>query len=369
MNGVGEGEALERGGFLVILALITIAMAWIVQPFAGALLWATLAAIMFQPLFQRILRRRPGRPNEAATATLLIIMIAFVLPTMLVIRAVIEEASLIVLAYQSGQIDPLGWVVQAREALPEALQRAIDRAGWSDSDELRERATRFVTDSAGMIVGQAVSIGGSAAGIVLAAGVWLYVTYFLLRDGARIGPKVIAGMPIDPQIAQRLADRFVGIVRATIKGSVVVGLVQGALGAITFWIVGLPSVALFGVLMAILSFVPAVGPALVWVPAAIWLLATGAVWQGLVVIFSGVAVIGLADNVLRPALVGRDTGIPDWIILVTTLGGIALLGFSGIVLGPLVAGLFLAGWSIVHEQREAEAELVHPAGAIPPDLI
>ncbi|MCL4672376.1 MAG: AI-2E family transporter, partial [Sphingomonadaceae bacterium] len=133
------------------------------------------------------------------------------------------------------------------------------------------------------------------------------------------------------------------------------------LGAITFWSAGLPSVALFGVLMAVFSFLPAIGPALVWVPAAIWLLATGAIWQGVVVIFSGVAVIGLADNLLRPMLVGRDTGIPDWIILVTTLGGIALLGLSGIVLGPLVAGLFLAGWSIVHEQREAEAELVYPA--------
>ena len=127
--------------------------------------------------------------------------------------------------------------------------------------------------------------------------------------------------------------------------------VQGALGAITFWIAGVPSALLFGVLMAIVSLLPAVGPALIWGPVAIYLLATGEIWQGIVVIASGVAVIGLADNLLRPMLVGRDTGIPDWVILVSTLGGIALMGLAGIVIGPLVAGLFIASWAILREER------------------
>ena len=110
---------------------------------------------------------------------------------------------------------------------------------------------------------------------------------------------------------------------------------------------------LLGVVMAIASLLPAIGPAIVWGPAAIYLLATGAIWEGVVVMVSGVALIGMVDNVLRPILVGRDTGIPDWVILVTTLGGIALLGLSGIVVGPLVAGLFIAGWTTLAEQREA----------------
>lgn len=356
-----EGEAIERGGFLVLLALITIALVFIVLPFATSLLWAMLAAIMFQPLYQRILRRRPGRPNESAIATLLIIMFAVILPSFMVGSAVADEAAGIVLAFQEGRIDVIGWLEQMYQLLPSNIVNAAQEAGWGNLEALRDRAERILGESAGMIVSHAVAIGSGAAGFVLSFGVGLYVTYFLLRDGDRIGPAVVAGLPMNPQIAQRMVNKFLSIVRATIKGSVVVGLVQGALGALTFWIAGLPSVALFGVIMAIFSFVPAVGPALVWVPAAIWLLATGAIWEGVVVIFSGVAVIGLADNLLRPMLVGRDTGIPDWIILVTTLGGIALLGLSGIVLGPLVAGLFLAGWSIVHEQREAEAELIHPA--------
>ena len=206
----------------------------------------------------------------------------------------------------------------------------------------------------GFIASQAVAIGGGVLSFLLALGVGLYVTYFLLRDGGRVGPAVLDALPLEDSITNRLSQKFLSIVRATIKGSVLVGLVQGLLGAITFWIVCLPSALLFGLLIAIASLLPALGPALVWAPAAIWLFATGQIWQGVVMVGSGVAVIGMADNVLRPILVGRDTGIPDWIILVTTLGGIATLGLSGIVLGPLVAGLFLAAWSILLEQREGD---------------
>ena len=193
---------------------------------------------------------------------------------------------------------------------------------------------------------------------MLAFGVGLYVTYFLLRDGREAAAAIVRALPLEKSVAEQLAERFVAIVRATVKGSGIVALAQGVLGAITFWIVGMPSVVIFGVLMAVFSLLPAVGPAIVWVPAAIWLLAIGAIWQGIVVIISGVAVIGLVDNALRPILVGRDTGIPDWIILVTTLGGIAVAGVSGIVIGPLVAGLFLAGWGILTEQR-GKSEPVH----------
>ena len=361
MKGFGEGEAIERGGFLVLLALVTIALVFIVLPFARSLLWAMLAAIMFQPLYQRILRRMPNSANLAAASALLVITFAVILPAFLVGSAVVDEAAGIILAFQEGKIDVAGGFQDLYAMLPANIRSALDDAGWGNMAALQDRAQQFLTESAGMIVSQTVAIGSGAFGFMLSFGVGLYVTYFLLRDGDRIGPAVLVGLPIDHHIARRMADKFLSIVRATIKGSVVVGLVQGALGAITFWIAGMPSVALFGVLMAVASFLPAIGPALVWVPAAIWLLATGEIWQGMVVIFSGVAVIGLVDNLLRPILVGRDTGIPDWVILVTTLGGIALLGLSGIVLGPLVAGLFLAGWSIVHEQRDAEAELVYPA--------
>lgn len=353
-------KPIEQGGFLVFLALVTLALVVVILPFLQPLLWAALAAIMFQPLFCWFHAQRYLGPNRAALATLVVIGIAVILPALLIGTTVVREAAGLVAGFQDGRINVADWFDQIHAALPAQIRASLDASGWGDLPNLQRRAQDFVQASLGLIAQQALAIGGSVFGYVLSFGIALYAGYFFLRDGRAIGGAVLEALPFEREIADRLAERFLGIVRATIKGSVVVGLVQGALGAITFSIVGLPSGLLLGVIMAIASLLPAIGPAIVWGPAAIYLLATGAVWQGIAVIVSGVAVIGMADNVLRPVLVGRDTGIPDWLILVTTLGGIGLMGLSGIVVGPLVVGLFLAGWSILREQRDGQAAVDQP---------
>lgn len=352
---IQKSNGIERGGFILFLALVTLAMLVVVLPFARPLLWATLAAIMFQPLYGWLLGKTGNSPNRAAAATLLVITVAILIPAFLLGSIAVEQMVDVFVAFRDGEIDVAAWFTQIHDALPVGIQASLDSAGFSNLQGLLDKAQDFGRESTGAIARQALTIGSSAFGFVLAFGVGLYAAFFLLRDGRKIGQAIIGGLPMQPVIAERLAEKFLSIVRATIKGSVVVGLVQGALGAITFMIAGVPSAMLFGLLMAIFSLLPALGPAIVWAPVAIYLLATGAIWQGILVIISGVVVIGMADNVLRPILVGRDTGIPDWMILVTTLGGIGLLGLSGIVIGPLVAGLFLAGWAIAREQREADA--------------
>ncbi|MBX7481868.1 AI-2E family transporter [Qipengyuania sp. 6D47A] len=353
LPGDRSARPVERGGFLLFLALVSLALLAVVLPFFTPLLWATLGAILFQPLYRWFLARRPGKESQSALASMVVIMFAVVLPALWIGSAVVDEAAGLFVAFQDGNIDVSTYFQQVFEALPANIQTSLESAGLGDLGAIQRRATAFIEASLGLIATQAIAIGGSVFGFVLGFGIALYVGFFLLRDGQTIGEAVLAALPMERSVADRLAERFLTIVRATIKGSVVVGLVQGALGALTFWIVGIPSVLLLGVIMAIASLLPALGPAIVWVPAAVYLLATGAVWQGIVVVVSGVAVIGMADNVLRPILVGRDTGIPDWLILVTTLGGIALMGLSGIVVGPLVCGLFLAGWAIFAEQRAA----------------
>ncbi|QZD86855.1 AI-2E family transporter [Qipengyuania psychrotolerans] len=346
-----RSKAIEQGGFLLFLGLITLALLIVVMPFLQPVLWAALAAIMFHPLKRWFLQRVRGSDTVAALLTLLVIFVAVILPAFWIGSEVVDEAAGLVIAFQQGQIDVAEWFEQIFSALPANIQASLVESGWGDLSALQQRAQEFAQDSLGLIAQQAIAFGGSVFGYVLAFAVGLYVSFFLLRDGKQVSASILDALPFEHSISERLAERFLGIVRATIKGSIVVGLVQGALGALTFWIVGMPSVLLFGVIMAIASLLPAVGPAIVWVPAAIYLLATGAIWEGLAVIFSGVALIGTIDNILRPILVGRDTGIPDWLILVTTLGGIALVGLSGIVIGPLVVGLFLAGWGILGEQR------------------
>lgn len=342
---------VENGGLVLFLAFITIGLALIVSSFAGALLWAALAALLFQPLFQRLLRRWPDRRNTAAAVTLLIITIAVVIPALVIASLVVDQAAGVYAQIRSGQINFAAYFQQMHDALPDRLQRWLDGLGFGSFERAQAQLSRAIGNSASMLTRSAFSIGANAAAFLLAFGVGLYVTFFLLRDGERIGPAVVRSLPLEHGVAERLAEKFVSVVRATIKGSGVVAIVQGALGGITFAIVGLPAALLWGMLMAIAALLPAIGPAIIWGPVALYLLATGAIWQAVVVIASGVLVIGLADNILRPILVGRDTGIPDWLVLVTTLGGIDLLGLSGIVVGPLAGALFLTGWQILTEQR------------------
>lgn len=355
-NPTTQTDDLHQASFLLILAVVTMLMVVIVYPFAQPLLWAALAAIMFQPLYRTILRRVRGRRNAAAGLSLLVIFFVVMVPAAWIGSLVVEQALVLVDTLQKQPPDLAALFDSVYTSLPGIAREAVDRSGWADITMAQTRIQNLVTESAGMIASQAVSIGSGALSFFLSFSVALYVMFFLLRDGERIGRTVLCAVPVQRSIADRLAERFLGIVRATIKGTGIVALVQGALGWIALMIAGVPSSLLFGVLMTIFALIPVIGAGAVWLPAGLWLLATGATWQGIFVLVTGFFIISSADNVLRPILVGRDTGIPDWIILITTLGGISLVGFSGIVLGPLVAGLFLASWSILREQREADEE-------------
>lgn len=351
-----DTSALEHWSFLLVLAAVSILLIWVTWPFVGPLMWASLAAIMFQPLYKWSLKKTRGRRNWAATLSLLIIFVAVLLPALWIGSIVANEAMKLVNSLQANPIDVGAWVNETYAILPASAQQFAAENGFSDFSAIQDRLQEVLGESAGLIAQQALSIGSGALGFVLSFSIGLYVLFFLLRDGSRIGETILHSAPIERVIADRLAERFLGVVRAVIKGSGVVGIIQGTLGGIMLAIAGVPSALLLGVVMAILALIPAVGTALVWAPAGIWLILAGDVWQGVFVLGAGFIIISSVDNVLRPVLVGRDTGIPDWIILITTLGGISLAGFSGIVLGPLVAGLFLASWSIFQEQRAEDGE-------------
>jgi len=136
------------------------------------------------------------------------------------------------------------------------------------------------------------------------------------------------------------------VIRATVKGNLLVAAIQGALGGLAFWFLGVGGALLWAVLMAFLSLLPAIGAALVWLLVAFYLFVTGAVWQSLVLVAWGVLVIGLIDNLLRPFLVGKDTHMPDYVVMITTLGGMAVFGINGFVLGPVIAAMFFAVWHL-----------------------
>ena len=174
----------------------------------------------------------------------------------------------------------------------------------------------------------------------------LYLLFFLLRDGATLSTRIRDAIPLSAGHKRHLFKKFTTVIRATVKGNVAVAAMQGALGGLAFWFLDIQGALLWAVLMAFLSLLPAIGAAVVWLPVAIYFLVTGAIWQGVALIVFGVLVIGLVDNVLRPILVGKDTQMPDYVVLISTLGGMALFGLNGFVIGPAVAALFIACWDL-----------------------
>jgi predicted PurR-regulated permease PerM len=174
----------------------------------------------------------------------------------------------------------------------------------------------------------------------------LYITFFMLRDGHKLLDLMMRALPLEDSRERMLFALFAEVTRATIKGNIVIAIVQGSIGGITLALLGVNGALLWGVLMALSSLIPSIGSALVWLPIALWLMATGDVTSAIILIGIGAGVIGLIDNLLRPVLVGRDTKLPDYLVLLSTLGGIALFGANGFIIGPLVAAVFLAFWGI-----------------------
>jgi predicted PurR-regulated permease PerM len=199
---------------------------------------------------------------------------------------------------------------------------------------------------------QALEIGQNTLRVTVFFFLMLYLLFFFLRDGKLLLEGLIRALPFGVERERHLFDRFAEVSRATIKGTLVVGIVQGTLGGIGFAVLGIGAPVLWGVVMALLSILPAAGPAFVWLPAAIILIAGGEVIPGIILIIVGSLVIGLVDNLLRPLLVGRDTRMPDYLILLSTLGGLTGFGLAGIVIGPIIAAFFLSVWKMAEEEYE-----------------
>ncbi len=342
---------IEDGVFLGLVLVVSIAFALVIEPFFAAVLWAVIAAILFAPLNQALLDRMPGRRNSAAGITLLLIVAVVILPTIVLGVALVQEAALFYGKVESGQINIPLMFDKFQASLPNWASGLLARVGITNFATVREMLAHGIASSFRSVAGRVLQIGQGAFSFFVALSVTLYLTYFLLRDGPDLAARLDRAAPLRAIHRRALMQQFVIVVRATIKGSMVVAIAQGMIGGIAFWALGIPGALLWGVLMACFSLIPAVGTGLVWVPVALYLLATGAVAKGVILIVCGLFVIGLVDNLLRPILVGRDTRIPDYVVLISTLGGLDMFGFNGIVIGPVIAALFIATWNIVTRMR------------------
>jgi predicted PurR-regulated permease PerM len=343
---IAHSKAFEDKVFLWLVLGVSLAFVWILRPYAGAILWGTVLAIVFAPLNRHLRDRLRQRRGVAAAVTLLTIVVLVLFPVALIVQSLIQEGTAVYGRIQSGELDVGAWFRQVSAALPGWAVDLLDRFGLTDLDALQTRLSGFLAAGAQLIAAKALSIGQNTFAFVVALFVMLYLLFFLLRDGDILSRRIREATPLRSERQRSLAARFTTVIRATIKGNVVVALVQGVLGWLIFLILGLGAPVLLGVLIALLSLLPAVGAPAVWLPVAIYLFAIGQIWQASVLVLFGALVIGSADNILRPILVGKDTKLPDYLVLISTLGGIAVFGVNGFVIGPVIAALFVTAWEI-----------------------
>ncbi len=349
-----HSSTVELRAFVWLLVAVTAGFALIVWPFSGAVLWAIFLAIVFAPLQQRVLRHLAGRPTPAALVTLGIVLLIVILPLALVAASLVQEVATLVERLRAGELDPGRYLQHMVEGMPNWLRQLLARFGLGNFWVMQQKALAGVAQSGSAITAQAWLIGQGTLELVVGFFVMLYLLFFLLRDGLVLAGSIGTAVPLNAHHRRRLFLKFVMVVRATVKGNILVAIIQGALGGLAFAVLGIPAALLWGVVMAFLSLLPAIGAALVWVPVALYLLSAGAFWSALALAAWGMLVIGLVDNLLRPYLVGQDTRMPDYLVMLSTLGGMAVFGINGFVVGPVIAAMFISAWDIYTTERLAD---------------
>lgn len=330
----------------VLLLLVSAALIVILLPFYGAVMWGVIIALLFTPLFNWLLPRVGQRPTVAALLTMLVVLVIVVLPLALIAASLVQEAAVVYSQLESGELDPALYFRGVFNSLPDWITSVLDRFGLVSFNTLQRRLTAALTQGAQVIATQTFSIGQNTFEFVASVFITLYLAYFLIRDGQSVSLALRRALPLAPEHKAVLLDTFTTVVRATVKGNLLVAAIQGALGGLGFWALGVSGAVLWAVLMAFLSLLPSVGAALVWAPVAVYFLLVGELGKSVALMAYGMLVIGLVDNLLRPILVGKDTRLPDYVVMITTLGGMAVFGINGFVLGPVIAAMAMAAWQI-----------------------
>ena len=312
-----------------------------------ACFWAVVFALVFRPLYLRVKQRVKGKSNLASILTLSIILLLVILPVALLVVAVVNEAAGFYVKLTSGEFHIGDHIDNLKMRLP-VVESLLAKAGIELS-QARQGLQSGLTAVTKWMGQNALGLGQNVMGQAAQSALMLYMLFFFFRDGDALVEEVVRVVPMGDSKERELMERFANVARATVRGSLSIAVVQGIIGGVLFWAVGIPGAVLFGALMIVLSLLP-VGATLVWLPAGVILLAQGEIVRGVVVLLVGALLIGLMDNLLRPKLVGQDTKMPDYLILLATLSGIAQFGLSGFVLGPVIAALFVTVWKMVGDE-------------------
>lgn len=344
---------------LVVLTAVALYLCWMVlRPFLPVLLWAAVLALVFHPAHRQVLRRLPYPPLAAFVSTALVI-VTFIVPVVVLSSVIVAQLQGFAASAQD-QVTALMTDPHQAERL-QALLTFLDERFGIRQGEIRTGLQQAAAAASEALVRGTVNVLGGALGFVLSTFFVTFAMYYLFRDGERAVEALRAMLPLDPEQSERLVWRAADIVSASVYGVVVVAIIQGSLGGLMFWVLGLPAPLVWGVVMIVLAMIPMLGPFVVWVPFAIFLAASGQVTKALVLTLWGVLVIGLVDNVLRPRLVGQRTRMHELLVFFSVLGGLQVFGALGLLLGPVVVAL---GQALLEAFRAAD-DAARAAAAAP----
>ncbi|MBK8506468.1 MAG: AI-2E family transporter [Saprospiraceae bacterium] len=327
--------------FLVLLFAVTLTFFGLIKDYLLAVFWAVVLALLFRTTQDKILMRVRHQKNLAAGLTLMGIVLIVILPLFFIGYAVTGEAIAFYNKIDSGEINIKDKLDNLKNQWP-VVEGFLERLNL-DVTQIRSSFNEAIANASKALASSILNFTQNIIGFLIQLFIMLYILFFFLRDGRELVKKLVWVLPIGDDKEWALIRRFESVARATVKGSLVVAMTQGIAGGLLFAAVGIPGAVLWGVLMTIVSLLP-LGSGVIWLPAAIILFAQGEITRAVVVFVVGALIIGLLDNFLRPRLVGNDTKMPDYLILLSTLGGLAWVGISGFVLGPIIAAfLLLAG--------------------------
>jgi predicted PurR-regulated permease PerM len=316
---------------------------WVIKGFVMALVMAAVLAGLVHPFYGRVSELFGNRKSIASAVTVLLSLVLVIIPLLVFLGILIGQA--IQISDSAGN-----WLtgqMQQTESLQKQIEEDQDLKHLLPyQDEIIAKAGQIAGKAASFMVKVLVGSATGAAELFLMLFVMLYAMFYFLINGRAVLDAVLGYTPLSVDEKARLLGTFTSVGRATLKGTLIIGIVQGGLAALSFWVAGIKGVVFWGAVMTVLSIIPAVGTALVWVPAVIFLILDGQTGAAVGVGLWCAIVVGTADNLLRPLLIGKDTEMPDLLVMVTTLGGLALFGAAGMVIGPIVGTLFTAVWGL-----------------------
>lgn len=342
---------VQQVTFFALLLGVTGVFVYMLGDYLAPVFWAVVCAVVFYPWFEKLKQWSGGRVTLSAIATLAGVVLVVVIPLFLIGSMVVSESLNL---YQTLSQSERGGFDSA--SLLDRLARVtvlLEPYGISQAEvegRLRDSAAKLSQTVASSLV----AFSQLTITFIIHTAIMLYLLFFFIRDGVSLKNLISHYLPLGGSYEKKLLSRFSETTAAVVKGTLAIAAIQGLIGGVLFWAVGISSPVLWGVAMGVLAIIPVVGTALVWLPAGVILIVTGSVWSGVIILAVGGLVISVIDEFLRPILVGRSSKMPDAVVLLATIGGLATFGVSGFIVGPIIAALFLALWEMFEERYHSE---------------